>query len=163
MTTALKMVFKGLQLLGIDLPENPDEQKQKFIEDIEILHNKVNKLPHVSDLGKLPDCTDIIQLNIFKLYVRRKEGQPLMQIYRLSVVWIAAYMMGMPFLAGLVCSQIVIRSIDYGVCAESGKAMVVYVLHGLVFHSDFAFLNKIAKTGLKLLDSRSVMSPSLYS
>lgn len=69
-------------------------------------------------------------------------------------MWVAAYMMGMPYLAGLVCSQTVIRSIDHGVCAETGKGMVIYVMHALVYYSDYAFLDQIAKVGLQLLDSR---------
>ena len=63
-------------------------------------------------------------------------------------------MLGLQYLAGIVCSHIVIRSIEYGLCAESGKAMVVYVMHGLKFYSDCVFLNTLAKTGLNILDSR---------
>ena len=63
-------------------------------------------------------------------------------------------MLGMRFLTGLLCSQIVIRSIDHGAFAETGKAMVVYVLHGMHYYEDYFFLNKFAVTGLKLLDSR---------
>ena len=69
MATAMQMVFQGLRLLGIDLPEDPDEQKREFLEDIKILNEKVGRLPHVSQLADLPDCKDPIQLNIFKLYV----------------------------------------------------------------------------------------------
>ena len=63
------MVFYGLRLLGIDLPENPEDQKSEFLEDIRILNERVGKLPHISHLANLPDCKDPIQLNIFKLYV----------------------------------------------------------------------------------------------
>jgi hypothetical protein len=69
MTTALKMVFKGLQLAGIDLPETSEDQKRKFLDDIETLHERIHNLPNVSDLASLPDCTDPMQLNSFKLYV----------------------------------------------------------------------------------------------
>ena len=65
-------------------------------------------------------------------------------------------MLGIQYLAGIFCSHIVIRSMEHGLCAESGKAMVIYVLHGLEFYSDCVFLNQLAKTGLSILDSRSV-------
>ena len=67
MATALKMVFRGLRLLGIDLPEDPNDQKQRFLEDIQTLNERVSKLPHVSHLINLPDCEDPLQLKIFKL------------------------------------------------------------------------------------------------
>ena len=65
-------------------------------------------------------------------------------------------MMGLEYLAGIICSHIVIRSMDHGLSAECGKAMVVYVIHGLKFYSDYAFLNQLALTGLRILDSRFV-------
>ena len=65
-------------------------------------------------------------------------------------------MLGMKSLAGLLCSRIVMRSMDYGLCAETGKAMVFYVLHGMMFYSDYEFLNQLALTGLRILDTRSV-------
>ena len=48
------------------------------------------------------------------------------------------------------------RSMDYGLCAETGKAMVFYVLHGMMFYSDYTFLDQVALTGLKILDTRLV-------
>ena len=65
-------------------------------------------------------------------------------------------MLGMQPLAGLTCSQIIMRAMDNGLCAESGRAMVTYVAHGLVINSDYAFLNQLALTGLRILDSRLV-------
>ena len=76
MATALKMLFHGLRLLGIDLPEDPDEQKREFLEDIKILNDKIGKLPHVSQLANLPDCKDPTQLHIFKLYVLYQPFEP---------------------------------------------------------------------------------------
>ena len=67
MATALKMVFQGLRLLGIDLPEDPNDQKLRFLEDTRTLNERVGKLPHVSHLSNLPDCEDPLQLKIFKL------------------------------------------------------------------------------------------------
>ena len=80
MASALKMLFHGLRLLGIDLPEDPDEQKQEFLEDIKILNDKVGKLPHVSQLANLPDCKDPTQLHIFKLYVVNQTFEPKAQL-----------------------------------------------------------------------------------
>ena len=48
------------------------------------------------------------------------------------------------------------NSMDYGLCPESGTAMVFYVLHGMVVYSDYTFLNQLALTGLRILDSRLV-------
>jgi hypothetical protein len=69
-------------------------------------------------------------------------------------VWSSAYIQGKNFLAGLVCSQTVIRSIDYGICAETSKATVIFVLHSLIYSNDYIFLNKLAKSGLKIADTR---------
>jgi hypothetical protein len=69
MTEALEMVFKGLKLLGVDLPYTVQEQERAFLADIENVRIRVNKLPHISDLVNLPDCKDSTQLTIFKLYV----------------------------------------------------------------------------------------------
>lgn len=71
-------------------------------------------------------------------------------------MWIAAYMMGQVHLAGLVCTLTVIRSIDYGMCAHTGKALVVNTLHSLAITNDYTFLNNLAKAGLNILDTRYV-------
>lgn len=63
-------------------------------------------------------------------------------------------MMGHVYLAGLVCTLTVIRSVDYGMCAHTGKALVVNTLHSLAIFQDYFYLNNLAKAGLHILDTR---------
>lgn len=68
MPEALNMALKGLNLLGIVLPEDEKEQELAFLADIKTLQEKMT----LNNLGDLlcADCSDKVQLSIFKLYVQ---------------------------------------------------------------------------------------------
>jgi hypothetical protein len=61
--------------------------------------------------------------------------------------------MGKWHLVGLVSVQIAIRTIQYGLCEESGQAFAAYALFaGWLEPSDRPVLNELAKVGLQILD-----------
>jgi hypothetical protein len=71
---------------------------------------------------------------------------------RLSTAWVTAYILGKP-LAGVLATQITLRSIEHGVCPATGMALVAYALSGAVTE-DYARLERIAKVGVDLLELR---------
>lgn len=68
MPGALNVVFECLELLGISLPRDTDEQKKAFLQELSAMQKKLSAFSSAYDLINLPDCTDPIQLSIFKLY-----------------------------------------------------------------------------------------------
>lgn len=62
--------------------------------------------------------------------------------------------MGKKFLAGLLTSRTVLRSILYGACASTGKALTAYAIHGLEYIDNYPLLHEVAKAGLAICDSR---------
>ena len=69
-------------------------------------------------------------------------------------VWPAAYMLGMRYLSGYVSSQVVLRSMEHGVCAETGMALVTYVWIIGPITGEYIKLNELARVGLSILDIR---------
>lgn len=69
MPAAMNVVFECLELLGISLPREADDQKRAFLSEVEKMQRKLNAFVSISDLLHLPECTDQVQLSIFKLYV----------------------------------------------------------------------------------------------
>lgn len=67
MPEALEAALEGLELLGVSFPKTEEEQEQVFMDDIKCFTQRIN-LDNVRDLLNLPECTDSVQLMIFKLY-----------------------------------------------------------------------------------------------
>ena len=63
-------------------------------------------------------------------------------------------MLGMRYLSGYLSSQAALRSMEHGVCAETGMALVSYVWISGPITGEYIKLNEFAKIGLNMLDLR---------
>jgi hypothetical protein len=69
-------------------------------------------------------------------------------------VWPVAYMLGKRYLAAYISSQVALRSVEHGVCAETGMALVSYVWFSGPITQEYLKLNELAKAGLSMLELR---------
>jgi hypothetical protein len=67
-------------------------------------------------------------------------------------VWPVAYMLGKRFLAAYISSQASLRSMDHGICAETGMALVAYMWFSGPITHEYIKLNELAQVGLSMLD-----------
>ena len=73
---------------------------------------------------------------------------------RLMAAWPATYMLGKRYLSAYLSSQGALRSMQHGVCAETGMALVSYVWFCRPVTNEYVRLNELARVGLSMLDLR---------
>ena len=66
---AIEPVSQALALHGLSLPIDPHEQECMFLADVALIDSKLGGLQNLSELLYLPECVDVMQRNIIKLYV----------------------------------------------------------------------------------------------
>ena len=66
---AIDTAAQALALYGLSLPMDPEQQERAFLADIELIDKNLEKFNNLSELLDLPECVDVVQRNIIKLYV----------------------------------------------------------------------------------------------